>query len=177
LGLPPTVLFYTKFSILTFLTNNNYIWYIYLFLLLSALSSFYYIRLIKIIVFDKETKNLLEIKSNPVSNFFLLILLILLLSIMCNSIFIQWIYQFFFFQLKIVSLDIDYYIDFFKFIENNDFNINLNNILINIDNIKQIFIYIFNIYDSISSEYLNKHKIWFSFWIDEEIIKMFKKEK
>jgi NADH:ubiquinone oxidoreductase subunit 2 (subunit N) len=25
LGLPPTVLFYTKFSILTFLTNNNYI--------------------------------------------------------------------------------------------------------------------------------------------------------
>ncbi len=55
-GVPPTVGFYAKFVILESLISNNFYVVAILIVLSSVVGAFYYLRIIKIIVFDKEAK-------------------------------------------------------------------------------------------------------------------------
>ena len=56
-GIPPTVGFYAKFVILESLISSNYIFLVVLAALSSVVGAFYYLRVIKVIVFDKSDGN------------------------------------------------------------------------------------------------------------------------
>ena len=56
-GIPPTVGFYAKFVILESLISSNYVAVVVVAALSSVVGAFYYLRIIKIIVFDKAEDN------------------------------------------------------------------------------------------------------------------------
>lgn len=56
-GIPPTIGFYAKFVILESLISSNYIFLVVLAALSSVVGAFYYLRVIKVIVFDKSDGN------------------------------------------------------------------------------------------------------------------------
>lgn len=56
-GIPPIAGFYAKINILQIIISNNFIWLSILMITLSVVSAFYYIRIIKIMYFDKPENN------------------------------------------------------------------------------------------------------------------------
>jgi len=63
IGIPPLVGFLIKFYIVTFLVANNLILVSWCFLILGVISTFYYLKVIKILIMDNVNKNLFLING------------------------------------------------------------------------------------------------------------------
>lgn len=64
IGIPPLVGFLIKFYIVTFLVANNLILVSWCFLILGVISTFYYLKVIKILIMDNVNKNLFLINGD-----------------------------------------------------------------------------------------------------------------
>jgi NADH-quinone oxidoreductase subunit N len=70
IGIPPLIGFIIKFYIVTFLVANNLVLVSWCFLILGVISTFYYLKIIKILIMDNVNKNLFllngDIKSKVI---------------------------------------------------------------------------------------------------------------
>ncbi len=69
-GVPPTVGFYAKFVILESLISSNYFFLVVIAALSSVVGAFYYLRIIKIVLFDEEDANQTSLSSQKEISFF-----------------------------------------------------------------------------------------------------------
>lgn len=81
-GIPPTAGFFAKFSIIKSLISFGFIEYALLAVLMSVLGSYYYLKVIKVMFFDKPDKDEMSISGMSELGLFLLL---------CNGIFIIFI--------------------------------------------------------------------------------------
>lgn len=65
-GIPPFGGFFIKFDILTILTESSYFWITFILLLATVINFYYYLRLIKIIYFEKLNSRTTKKVVNPV---------------------------------------------------------------------------------------------------------------
>ena len=57
-GIPPTVGFYAKFSVLQSALNEGFVWSVVFSVLMALIGIYYYLRIIKIMYFDATIKKL-----------------------------------------------------------------------------------------------------------------------
>ena len=62
-GVPPTIGFYAKFSVLQAVVNANLTWLAVVAVIFSIIGAFYYLRIIKLMYFDKAEN------TNPIESY------------------------------------------------------------------------------------------------------------
>jgi len=67
-GVPPTVGFYAKLSVITAVVDVNIIWLAVLAVVMSVIGAYYYLRAIKLMYFDKPDENLNTASSDAEKN-------------------------------------------------------------------------------------------------------------
>ena len=69
-GVPPTIGFYAKLSVIQSIVNADLVWLAVLAVIFSIIGAFYYLRIIKLMYFDKAEDNS-QITSTPDMRFIL----------------------------------------------------------------------------------------------------------
>ena len=73
-GIPPLIGFFAKFYVFFAAVESNYYFLLFLSILCSTLSAFYYIRVIKIINFEKSINlNIVDFKTNTILSSYILL--------------------------------------------------------------------------------------------------------
>lgn len=72
-GIPPMAGFFSKFFIFFSAIKNNYFSIVFFAVIISIISSFYYLKIIKIIYFEKIMKKLFILKINKIQSIVLII--------------------------------------------------------------------------------------------------------